>query len=136
MYNLQDNVDTPEQTFRISELFDYNRFDTPDATPTSSPAAEFGRSPHKSSRSILRKLHGHKHIPGSGGKIADPNSSAKSVVTFDFGKSDIASWHNFTLYLLMDSGEVYSLCPVLPFGAFVSLFFSVWMALTGRRSFE
>jgi len=42
-------------------------------------------------------------------------SGAHKIVTFTFGGSKQPSWQHFTIYFMTDAGDVYSLCPVIPY---------------------
>jgi hypothetical protein len=42
-------------------------------------------------------------------------SGADKIITFTFGGSKQPSWQHFTIYLMTDAGDIYSLCPVIPY---------------------
>lgn len=46
--------------------------------------------------------------------------SSQKIVTFSFGGSKQPSWQHFTMYFMTDTGEIYSLCPIVPYYWYVA----------------
>lgn len=87
---------------------------TSSATPTRRRSRSRSRSRSRT-RSVSRAIssHGLNGKTSTGGTFGDRDDTSTRAAAFCFGKGN-ADWSPFTLYCLMQNGDLYCVCPYLP----------------------
>jgi hypothetical protein len=101
MYNVSQDVEDPEQTFHFNcdngkDTESFQNFQASAQRHAASPRSPFGKRPFD--RSI--------------------DSAMMEAVSMSFGRGE--GWGSMTIYGLMRNGDVYCLCPILPYHRYVT----------------